>query len=37
MEQLRAEERRTAIRSWLLAALVVAMFFAGCVVGYLCH
>ena len=34
MEQVRAEQRAETIRSWLLAALVVGMFFAGCVVGW---
>lgn len=35
--QERARERAESVRSFLLAALVVGMFFAGCVIGYFLH
>lgn len=34
IDQERAERQREDVRSWLVAGLVVAMFFAGCVIGY---
>lgn len=37
IEQERANKRAEDVRSFLMAALVVGMFFAGCLVGYLLH
>ena len=37
MEAERARQRAADVRSLLLVVLVVGMFGAGCVVGYLCH